>query len=264
MFTSYYNLKGEPFGKSLKKEELFRSSPLKEFSSRMEYMKQHRGIILLMGAAGVGKTTALRAFIEELKPEFYKPVYLPLATVSTPEFYQQLNKTLGGEKMSRKAALFASIQGAIMDYATVKKQIPVIIFDEAHFQKSENLHELQMLLNFNMDSVDPAIVALCGQPHLREILERSMFSAINQRFRLKYEFLPLGKTETGEYIRHHLKTVGASPQLFNENAIDAIYSISSGVMRVINNLATKALFYSAGKRQDTITEETIFTVSSEL
>jgi type II secretory pathway predicted ATPase ExeA len=264
MFLSYYNLKGTPFEKSVKKENLFKSNPFKEFISRMEYMKLYKGIILLVGASGVGKTTALRAFIEDLKPEFFKPVYLPLATVTPYEFYQQLNWALGGDSMRRKCDLFSSIQNLIMDYATIKKQIPVIIFDEAHFLRSESIYELQMLFNFNLDSVDPVIIILSGQPHMREKLLRPSFSPINQRLRLKYEFPPLGKDETKEYICHNLKLVGCNSCLFNDNALEAIYNISSGVLRIINNLATKALIYGAATRQDIITEEIIYKVSSEL
>jgi type II secretory pathway predicted ATPase ExeA len=264
MFISYYSLKGAPFEKSIKREHMFCSSSLKEFSSRMEYMKQYRGILLLTGESGVGKTTALRSFVEDLKGEFYKPVYLPLATVSSYEFYIQINKALGGDDLFRKCSLFHSIQNLVMEYATVKKQIPVILFDEVHFLRNQNFYELQMLLNFNYDSLDPAIVVMCGHPYLRETLLRPAFSTINQRIRLKYEFLPLTESETIEYIRHNLKLVGGDPSIFNDNALSAIHSVSSGIMRIINNLATKALIYGASKCLDAITEETIYTTSPEL
>lgn len=264
MFLSYYNLKCTPFEKSIKREHMFDTLSFKEFFSRMEYMKQYRGIILLSGASGVGKTTALRAFSEELKPEYFKTVYLPLATTSIHEFYLQLNYALGGEYKLKKSDLFSSIQNLIMDYATVKKQIPVIVFDEVHFLKTENLNELQMLLNFNFDSVDPALVALCGHTHLRERLVRPAFASINQRLRLKYEFQPLGKEETKQYIHHHIKLTGGSVDLFNDNAIEAIFNISSGVMRVINSLATKALIHGAETRKDVIDEEVVYAISAEL
>ncbi len=124
----------------------------------MEYLKQFKGLLLLTGEAGVGKTTAIRAFLEDLKQEYFKFIYIPLTTVSTTDFYHQLNNSLGGESKRNKSELFSSIQKIIIEYATVRKQIPVIIFDEVHFLKNDNLFELQILLNFNIDSIDPAIV----------------------------------------------------------------------------------------------------------
>jgi general secretion pathway protein A len=253
-----------PFEKSIKKDHTFKSDTLKEFLSRMEYLKQTKGIILLTGPSGVGKTTALRAFIESLKPEFYKLVYIPLSSVSTTDFYYQINNALGGQSNRFKSQIFSSVQKLILDYATIKKQIPLIIFDEVHFLKNDNLYELQMLLNFNLDSLDPAIVILAGQSHLREPFLRPALASINQRFRIKYEFLPLSKQETVLYIQHHLNLVGAANNIFNENAIDAIYNLSSGIIRIINNIAIKALTLGASLKQEVINEEIIYAISSEL
>ncbi len=264
MFFNFYNLKSIPFEKSIKKENLFFSDSLKEFFSRMEYMKQAKGLLLLTGDAGVGKTTAIRAFLEDLKQDFFKFVYIPLTTVSTTDFYHQLNRSLGGETKRSKSELFSSIQKIILEYATLRKQIPVIIFDEIHFLKNDNLFELQMLLNFNLDSLDPAIVILAGHPLMRERIIRPSLNSINQRFRLKYELLPLNKNETISYIQQQLNIAGASNSIFNENAIDAMFNISNGIIRVINNIATKALILGTSKKVDTITEEHIFSVSSEL
>lgn len=263
-FISFYNLTGSPFGKSIKREHMFRSAGFKEFSSRVEYLKQHRGLMLLTGESGVGKTTAIRSFVEELKPEFFKSVYLPLATVSSYEFYIQLNEALGGEYLFRKASLFSSIQNIILEYATIKKQIPVIIFDEMHLLRSQNFFELQMVLNFHYDSLDPAIVLLCGHSHLKDTLLRPVFSPINQRMRIKYEFSPLGLEETKEYIVHHLKLVGGTSKLFTDGAIEGIHNISSGIMRIINNIGTKALIGGALARKEVIDEELIYGVHTEL
>lgn len=264
MFFNFYNLKSIPFEKSIKKNNLFLSDSLKEFFSRMEYMKQAKGLLLLTGEAGVGKTTAIRAFLEDLKQDFFKFVYIPLTTVSSTDFYHQLNRVLGGESKRNKSELFSSIQKNILEYATIRKQIPVIIFDEIHFLKNENLFELQLLLNFNFDSLDPAIVILAGHPLMRERVIRPSLNSINQRFRLKYEFLPLNKQETNNYIQHQLKIAGACNNIFNENAIEAIFNISNGIIRVINNIAIKALVLGTSKKSDIITEEHIFAVSSEL
>ncbi len=253
-----------PFEKSIRKEAMFKSNTFKEFSSRMEFIKQTRGIFLLTGSPGVGKTTALRAFIEELKPEFYKTVYFPLSSVSPCDFYYQLNTALGGNGFRFKSKCFSSIQELLLNFAIVKKQIPVLIFDEIHFFRNENLYELQMLLNFNIDSLDPVIVILSGHSLMRDRILMPNLASINQRLRIKFDFQPLSKQETFCYIQHHLNLAGASTSLFNDNAMDAIFNLSSGVIRIINNIAIKALIMGTTLRKDIITEEIIFDVSPEL
>jgi general secretion pathway protein A len=264
MYQVYYNLCGIPFEKNIQVKQLFSSVALQEFLSRMDYMKQVKGLFLLTGMPGVGKTTALRAWVEELKPELYKIVYLQLSTVSTSDFYHQINKALGGQHYSRKSDIFSSIQELIMNYATVKKQLPVIILDEIQLIRQENLFELQMLLNFNFDSLDPAIVILCGQTFVREKLLRPNLNSINQRFRIKYEMPTLNKEETKNYLLHHLKLVNASENIFNQNALDALFNASSGNLRNINRIAINALMFGASQRLDIITEDIIYKTTSEL
>lgn len=73
MFKAFYGLSGEPFGKAEK--TLYHSADFKESLSRLEYMK---GLMLITGDAGVGKSTLIRAFKESLKENSYKVIYLPL------------------------------------------------------------------------------------------------------------------------------------------------------------------------------------------
>lgn len=264
MFQAYYNLSGIPFEKNIPAKQLFKSFPLEEFLSRMEYMKQVKGLFLLTGMSGVGKTTALRAWVEELRPDFYKIIYLQLSTVSPSDFYHQINKALGGQSYFRKSDVFASIQELIFNYATVKKQLPVMIFDEIHLLRQQNFFELQMLLNFNFDSLDPAIVILCGQTFVREMLIRPNLNSINQRFRVRYEMPTLNKEDTINYLLHHLNIVKAQDNIFNQNALDALFNASSGNLRNINRIAINALMFGAAQRLDTITEDIIYKTTSEL
>lgn len=181
MIEVFFSLTGVPFNKSIKPEELFLSEPTKELLSRLEYMKQQRGIMLITGEPGTGKTTILRAFIDKLSQLSYQIFYVPLSTVNVLDFYRQINYYLGGEPLHLKSRLFTSIQKAIKDFVTHTKKIPIIIFDEAHLLKNENFFELQIISNFNMDSSDPALFILLAQSHLRDRLQRSFLSSFNQR-----------------------------------------------------------------------------------
>jgi type II secretory pathway predicted ATPase ExeA len=141
--------------------------------------------------------------------------------------------------------------------------VPVIIFDEVHLFVSENFYELQIITNFNFDSVDPAIFILAGQPHLRERLLRPAHQSFNQRITLKFNLCPLTKEETNTYIEHHMKLAGTD-SVFNQNAVSAIYQVSAGVPRTINSLAIKSLTIGALEKKDCISEEEVYRASKEL
>lgn len=264
MYKAFYNLKGEPFGKTLKPSELFICSQTKEADARLEYMKNARGIMLFTGKPGTGKTTCLRRFTQGLNPSHHRVIYIPLSSVTPTEFYRQLNYGLGGKFFYRKSDIFVSIQTLINDMAVNSNITAVIIFDDAHFFKAENFNELQMLLNFRMDSYDPALVILCGQPMLNEKISMPVFCGIEQRIGMKFTLGGLNEQETKEYILHHLKLKGRKNDLFNDNAISSIFKLSSGVKRVINKICLKALMYGVMNKSEIINEEIIYQASKEL
>jgi general secretion pathway protein A len=264
MLQAYWNLSGIPFDKSIKQDQLFISKSLKELFSRLQYMKQHCGIMMIAGQPGTGKTTALRAFVHQLSELTYQTFYVPLATVNVLDFYRQLNQLLGGEYCHFKAQLFANIQQCIKDMVTHAKRIPVIIFDEAHLLKNENYTELQILTNFNMDSTDPALIILAGQPHLADRLIRPTLKSFYQRIALKYHLLPLESDEVKPFIEHHLKLKGCQTSPFSDKAIEAIFKNTAGIPRLVANLALKAMTLGMIQKNQTITEEHVFQATHEL
>jgi general secretion pathway protein A len=264
MLQAYWKLSGKPFDKAVKAEQLFMSKTVKELTSRLDYMKQHRGIMLISGLPGTGKTTVLRAFRDQLSELSFKTFYVPLATVNVLDFYRQLNFQLSGELCHFKTQLFVAIQKNIMELLTHQKKVPVIIFDEAHLLKNENFTELQILLNFNMDSVDPALVVLAGQDHLIDRLMRPVLQSFYQRITLKHQLLPLDKQEIKPFIEHQLKLKGCQLFPFADNAIEAIYKNSHGLPRLVANLCINTMTLGMIEKVQLLTEEHVFQAAKEL
>lgn len=264
MIETFYKLKKLPFQKDINPKDMFVCGPSEELSRRLEHMKLKRGIMLVTGTPGTGKTLHIRAFVERLNPNLFKPIYTPLCTVNVVDFYRQLSVLLGGESFYRKSQLFETIQNSIKNYVLNNKKVPVIIFDEAHLLKIENFYELQIITNFNMDSSDPALVVLIGQPHLREKLLIPVLQPFNQRISLKYHMPALSKEETDSYIQHHLSMAGAKEPIFNQNALNAVYQNSGGIARMINALCLKTMTLGAIEKKDTLSEDEVFRATQEM
>ena len=264
MMTSFYNLKGEPFEKSIPAQSIFLSAGLKELRARLEYLKRSRGLMLLTGEPGVGKTVALRAFLDSLNQNAYVTIYTPLSTVNVLDFYRQINHYLGGASKMRKSELFQSIQGQVRDYVHNKKKLPVVVLDEAHLLSNDNLSELQILLNFDMDSTDPLVFILSGQSHLRDRFHRPIHESINQRVRLKFHLTPLSREEMDQYLLHHLELAGRKESPFNQAALDALYQNTAGNPRRLNSLVVKTLTLGALEKKRILTEEEVFKASREI
>lgn len=264
MYKAYYGLTKTPFPKDIKPEHIFKSSEFSELEGRLTYMKKQRGIMLITGEPGSGKTTAIRNFVTTLNKERFFPMYLPLATVAISDFYKQLNDALKGEVCSNKSLLFKSIQERILHYALQINKIPVIIIDEAHLLKNDNFFELQIISNFNMDSSDPALFILVAQSHLNDRLARNFLESFNQRINMKFHFNSLNPSESAQLIEHQMKEAGAVKKIFNDNACKAIHSLSGGIVRKIGKLVDKSLALGVSLKKDIITEEEVLTASKEL
>jgi type II secretory pathway predicted ATPase ExeA len=259
MFKQYFGLKFNPFSKECDVQNIFMSEDLKELSSRLTYIKKNRGIFLLIGEPGVGKTTALRRFYKELNPGMYKFMYSTLSTVTVMDFYRSILIELGEVPSHKKVTMFKQIQNSIQSLYYEQKIIPVIVLDEIQLVSSPILEDLRLLFSFKMDSQNPFVLILCGQTMIRNKLHLSMNIPLRQRISLKYTMKGISKTELPVYIEDRLKISGlTSENIFNNSSIEAIFSVSKGALRVVNNLCTSSLMYACSINKRLIDEEIVY------
>jgi len=258
MFLQFFGLKFNPFTKEIESQDLFESEDMKELFSRLKYMQQSRGIFLIVGEPGTGKTTAIRKFCASLNPGTYKPCYFTLSTVTVMDFYRGLLLNLGEMPSCKKITMFKQIQDAICNLYYEQKITPVIILDEVHLASSNILEDLRLLFSFKMDSENPFILILSGQSIIRNKLQMSVNSPLKQRISLRHNVKGLQKDELGKYLDNRMALAGLTEKIFTPEAVEAIFSISKGAPRMTNNLATASLMYAASKKLSLIDEETVY------
>ena len=264
MYKAYWGMEFNPFNKNLAVTDSFKSADFIQATSRLEHLKNIKGIGLFTGLSGTGKTYTLRAFSSTLNTNLYKQVYIPLSTVTVLEFYRGLAHGLGIEIVAKKVDLFKDIQERIMVLVKDKKITPVIIVDEAQYLKTDVLNDLKILLNFDMDSKDYAILILSGQPMLNSTLSKQAHDALKQRIVINYNFEGISKQEVAEYIDSRFKLVGVHKHPFNPNAIEAIYSCCNGSTRKLNNIIDKCLMIGYQKAVVTIDTEIVLDAQNEI
>ncbi len=258
MFIQFFGLKYNPFSKELDINDTYESNDVKELNSRFKYIQSTRGIFLLIGEPGTGKSTALRKFAAGLNPGLYKPCYFSLSTVTVMDFYRGLLVSLNEIPSHKKVTMFDQIQKAICSLYYDQKITPVIMLDEVQFFSNSILEELRLVFNFKMDSENPFILILSGQPQIRNKLVLSVNTPLKQRICVKHIMQGLKKEEICDYLTSRLKSAGRTENVFTQSASEAIYSVSKGIPRVVNNLATSSLIYACSKGLHQVDEETIY------
>ena len=221
-------------------------------------------MVFLHGRSGFGKTYSIKYFVDELNIGLYKPVYLSLSTITVMDFYRGLCTGLGINPMHRKIDMFKQIQDTIKTFVNDRKIIPVIILDEAQYLRADILNDLKMILNFDIDSKDYAVLVLVGQPILNDILSRNAHEALKQRIVVNYTFIGLDTNDVEAYLKDRLRLAGMNENIFEEGAISAIASNCNGSTRKLNSIIENCLMICEQKQENIVTTEIAMLAENEL
>ncbi len=265
MFRSYYGLAFNPFDKQMSSEkDRFLSKDISQMLSRLDYLKDTRGIGLFTARPGMGKSFALRCFAKSLNPNLYHMEYLCLSTVSVMEFYRQFCFCLGIESKGGKTGMFRAIQEQVIYLYREKKQPLLLAIDEAQYLSTGILEDIKMLMNYGYDSLNCFTLILCGEPHLNNTLCKPVHEALRQRVTVHYNFSGLSDSEVGQYILHKIACAGGASSIIDHAALSAVHSHSQGSPRLVDNLMTNALTLGAQMEKNVIDTEVILaSVSSQ-
>ena len=170
MYRKHFASTAFPFDLTLKPEDLFASAALTEAQARLKHLLELRGIGLLTGEAGCGKTTVCRKITDELHPGLYRVFYVPLSTGNVMDMYKSIAWELGLPTERNRAAAFRVIRAEITRLTLEAKQRPVLIIDEAHHLRNDVLEDLRLLTNYRMDSDNRLCLLLVGLSELRRRL----------------------------------------------------------------------------------------------
>ena len=264
MIETYFGMKCNPFRKGFDQKYTFEFNDFKEMQARLNYLLKTKGIGLFTGSSGLGKTYSLKYFVDNLNIGLFKPVYISLSTLTVLDFYKSLCLELGIIPKSRKIDMFKQIQETIKTYVKDRKITPIIILDEAQYLRVEILNDLKMLLNFEMDSKDYAVLILVGQPTLNNLLSRNHHEALRKRIVVNYNFAGIENHEIEEYLKSRLKLAGMNENMFEENAIKAISNNCNGSTRKLNSIVEKCLMICEQKETNVVNAEIAMLAENEI
>lgn len=255
MYRKHFALTRHPFGKDLPPEELFVSAGSRELETRLGHLLDLRGIGLVTGEAGSGKTTVCRKVAASLHQGLYRVFYVPLSTGNVLDLYKSIAWELGLPVERSRAALFRVIRMEITRLCLEARTRPVLIVDEAQNLRPDVLEDLRLLTNYEMDSQNRLCLILVGQAELRRRLSMAVHEALSQRIVVRHHLAGLAREELTAYLLHLLRLAGTEVPLFEPAALEALYQATSGLPRKVNLLAHHALTASALARAKLVTAE---------
>src|SRR6476620_76782 len=202
MYEQFYSLEERPFDLSPNPRFLFLSGKHREALSNLRYGLTGRpGLTVLIGEAGTGKTTLVRAALNLSSNSNAGIVHLSNPTLTRAEFFEFLTAEFGfsPESAASKTRFLRDLQGAVSNRGQ-NNSILALIVDEAQSLSHELLEEIRLLTNIEGPSDRSLAVGLVGQPELAERLNDPRLRQLKQRIALRCELTPLDLRETAAYI----------------------------------------------------------------
>lgn len=226
-------------------------------TSRLEYLKDTRGIGLFTAGPGMGKSYCLRCFAKSLNPNLNHMEYLCLSTVSVSDFYKELCSILGVSDRGGKTGMFKSIQEQIYYLYHEKRQPLLLAIDEAQYLSQGIFNDIKMLMNYGYDSINCFTLILCGEPHLNSLLRKPVNEALRQRITVHYNYEGLTDEESAQYLLHKIESAGGSKTIIEESALSAVIGQGHGNPRILDNIMNSALMLGAQTEKKVIDTEVI-------
>ncbi len=246
-----------PFGSAIPVPGLFGSAAHNEAVARLRWLISARGLGVLTGEVGSGKTVAVRAAADGLDASRNTLIYLPNPQVGVRGIHGAVALALGQAPRFHHATLIPQVEAALAAETSERNKHVILALDESHLLTHDQLEAVRMLTSSELDSRSPLTIILIGQPTLRRRLRVGDMAALDQRIALRYHIPApaLSLEEADGYLRAHLSLAGRSDTLFSDDAIHAIHGQARGLPRAINRLAITALLaaYASGK---TIVDQT--------
>src|SRR5688572_15798081 len=244
MYEQYFGLGERPFDLSPNPRFLFLWRGHKEALTHLRYGLSGRpGLTVLVGEAGTGKTTLVRAALQSVGNGDSKIVHLSNPTLTRSEFYEYLASGYGfsSEAATSKTTFIRELAEALTATAGSSGVLALVV-DEAQSIPHALLEEIRLLTNTEGASGNTVAIALVGQPELGERLNEPGLRQLKQRVALRCELTPLDLNETAAYVAARVRVAGGRPDmLFTRDAILTIHQHSLGIPRTISVLCDNSL-----------------------
>jgi len=255
MYLDFYHLKQVPFPLTPDPACLFLSPSHRKALAAITYgVEARQGFVLITGAAGVGKTMILRAYLAQVHAAQLKTIFIPHAPVAFPDLLTTLCRAFGLEATSEHLLeMHTQCQQLLLEEYRQGRNIAILL-DDAQRMSVATLEQLRLLSNLETTTEKLVQIVLVGQPELEQTLQQYALRQVAQRIAVRATIVPLTAAESVAYIRHRFATVAPPGRpVFTPRALKCIAREAKGVPRGLHLLCTKALVTGCDVRQHPIT-----------
>ncbi len=255
MYESFFGLSQRPFPSVPVPKRYFPGTAIDAArADLLRCIQRGEGPAVVIGGPGLGKTLLLLVLAEQL-PQQVPSVLLSHGLIrSRKELFQTLLEALGEEQLPEdEARLQLLLRRKLTREERFHRGLALLV-DEAHGLDPFLLDQLRMLTNVVRHNEPVVRLVLAGTLRLEESLSGPELESLNQRLAVRCYLESFDKAETADYIRFELAVSGGqATQVFAPDAYEAVFRLTDGVPRLINQVCDHALVLAYSRRVRPVT-----------
>jgi type II secretory pathway predicted ATPase ExeA len=234
-----------PFTREIDVNDRFRVPAAEQAFADLRRVVENRMSAALVAPSGSGKTLLLRTLKASLPEARYRVHDVKVTDLSKRDMCREIATVCGLPPVGTYPNLLRKLQQRFAEQLDDEGLRPVLLLDEAQDMRPEVLAILRILTNFDLDSRLVLCVVLAGDARLQLLLERHELEPVRRRLAHLATLPLLARDQTRAYLNHRLQLAGAEPQVFLDEAADAVFEITRGNLRAIDHLCFKSLELAA-------------------
>ena len=243
-YLEHYGLDREPFSNAPDARFYYNSDLHSQALLRLMYaVDSNKGLAVLVGGVGTGKTTLARRMLDNLPEDRYESSLLVMVHSGiTPEWIlTRIALQLGvDEPAGDRLKLLKQLYTRLLEIEDEGRRAVVLIDEAQMLQSRELMEEFRGLLNLEIPGKKLLNIVFFGLTELEDCL--ALDEPLAQRVAVKYHLKAMTVETTTSYIKYRLQVAGAKQVLYDAEVIPLIHRYAGGVPRLINTISDNCLF----------------------
>jgi general secretion pathway protein A len=265
MYNEFFGFLAPPFSATPDSRIFYDNELYREAFANLRYgIEWRKGLIVLTGDVGTGKTTLLEKIIRDLGSTI-QVIFISYDQLNSTELIQLVSRELGlvSDRQDRVSSLEQLRHYLIAQFR--RRRIVALLIDEAQNLTDETFETIRFFSNFQYSGEKLLQIVLTGQPELQYRLNQPKLHHLKQRIVIHSRLTPLTHDEVSRYIIFRVRGAGfLGDDLFDPEVLADISLFSGGIPRLINIICDNALLLAYADGKKTVTREVVQEVARDL